>query len=192
MKTYASLCKQYRNIGLWLETFTIHPITHWDTTSFRRRFSVEIWLRRRSAKYRHCFDVALTTLYPRQRYLLTLLRRWMDVDSVPSNFVSLKLTLSGRHLIDVRDRRCFDVVSTSIVYRQISGVHIIAGIATIAQKNSEIRTIVWKPCAQRSQRSLRYISSISAIVAIAIIAMLRSLSARFPYNRSDRWIPFEL
>ena len=28
--------------------------------------------------------------------------------------------------------------------------------------------------------------SISAIVAIAIIAMLRSLSARFPYNRSDR------
>ena len=34
--------------------------------------------------------------------------------------------------------------------------------------------------------------SISAIVVIAIIAMLRSLSARFPYNRSDRWILFEL
>ena len=30
------------------------------------------------------------------------------------------------------------------------GVHIIAGMATIARKISAIRTIVWKPCAQRS------------------------------------------
>ena len=37
-----------------------------------------------------------------------------------------------------------------IIYNLKPGVHIIATIATIAQKNSAIRTIVWKPCAQRS------------------------------------------
>ena len=90
-----------------------------------------------STLFRRCLNDVLSTS---ETYVISTLN--MDVDSVPSNFVSLKLTLSGRHLIDLRDRRCFDVVSTSIVYRQISrlkslkpGVQIIAGIATIAHEN---------------------------------------------------------
>ena len=55
-------------------------------------------------------------------------------------------------------------------------------IVTIAQKEFNDQN----DCMETVRSAIAIAISISAIVAISIIAMPRSLSARFPYNRSDR------